>query len=305
MTPPALSNSTTVDARRALQELNSPFTRLRRVGDRRNIHWLVDGPKGRVVLRRYAPDRSQDDVTYELRLLEYLDRRGWPVPVSLAPSLEISGARWCLFRYIPGRPRAPRTAAGLQAEQLKRGNLLARLHVDMAEFASAGQRDGWRRADEGLWDRKGKPSAGEVLREFERHDPEAGRIFRTYADKAEARLAELLPEAPDPIVIHGDFAPWNIRYSKGLPAGIIDFDSAHLDLRVADFALSWRGKYPYVIEGYERESPIEAIEKELIVPVYWAWVIASAIGGIDAGKVTAEGTQWAVTHLLRTHLDAC
>lgn len=305
MTEPASSNSTTVDARRALQALNSRFTRLRRVGDRRNIHWLVDGPKGRVVLRRYASDRSEEDVTYELKLLEHLDRRGWPVPVSLALPIEVSGARWCLFRYIPGRPRVPRTATGLREEQRQRGKLLARLHADMAEFASAGQRSGWRRADEGLWTRKDKPSAGDVLREFERHDPEAGRIFRTYADKAEARLAELLPLAPDPIVIHGDFAPWNIRYSKGLLAGIIDFDSAHLDLRVADFALSWRGKYSGVIEGYERVFSLQAIEKELIVPVYWAWVIASVVGGIDAGKVTAEGPQWAVTLLLRTKLEAC
>lgn len=286
-----------------LGRLDIDVSRLRRVGDRRNIHWIVDGPQDRVVLRRYASDRSYEDVGYELRLLERLVERGWPVPVAVSSPLEASGRIWCLFRYIPGRSPSPRSARGIREEQRRRGRLLARLHADLADLASVGQRDGWRRADEGLLERGGKPPVNEVLRRFERVHPEEGRIFRSYADKADERLAALLPKAPKPIVIHGDFAPWNMRYSKGKLVGVLDFDSAHMDLRVADFALSWRGRHAHVIEGYEEESPLEPIERELIVPVYWAWVIAAVVGGIDAGDATPQTAEWAVTHLLRTELD--
>src|SRR5262249_1206751 len=111
-----------------------------------------------------------------------------------------------------------------------------------------------------------------------------------------ARLAALLPHAPAPIPIHGDFTPWNIRYARGRLSGVLDFDAAHLDLRVADFALAWRGRYDEVLSGYEELSPLEPVERELLVPVYWAWVIGSAVAGLDAGELN---TEWAVRHLLR------
>lgn len=292
-----------MDAQELLRRFDIRKPRLRQVGDRRNIHWIVDALEGRVVLCRYASDRSRGDVAYELRLLEYLDGRGWPVPVPLSPLVEASGALWCLFTYIRGRAPRPRSSAGVLDEQRRRGRLLARLHSEMAALGSMGQREGWRRADEGLWDRTGRPPANDILRQYEHLHPEPGLILRAYADKASERLAHLLPEAPEPTVIHGDFAPWNMRYERGSLLGIIDFDSAHLDLRVADFALSWRGQYAHLLEGYEEESPLEPIERELIVPVFWAWVIASAVGGIEAGDTTAQTTEWAVTHLLRTDLD--
>lgn len=258
---------------------------LRRVGARRNIHWVADGPQGRLVLCQYAADRSHADVAYELRLLEHLNSRGWPVPVPVAPLIEYSGAIWGLFTHVLGRPPRPRSESGARAEQKKQGRLLARLHAAMADLITIGQREGWRRADEGLWERSGKADSDEVLRHYERLHPEPGRILRTYRDAANKRLTELLPHAPDPIVIHGDFAPWNLRYVKGMLSGILDFDSAHLDLRVADFALSWRGKHVGVIEGYEDESRLSAVERGLIVPVFWAWVVSSAVAGIDAGDV--------------------
>jgi Ser/Thr protein kinase RdoA (MazF antagonist) len=121
--------------------------------------------------------------------------------------------------------------------------------------------------------------------------------LRRYAVRMKERLDELLPHAPAPVVIHGDLTPWNIRYARGSLSAVLDFDAAHLDLRVADFALSWRGQYEEVVRGYEEVWPLEPAERELIVPVYWAWVIASAVAGLDAG---ATSTEWAVRHLLRT-----
>lgn len=48
--------------RKVLGKLGVRASRLRRVGDRRNIHWVVHGPEGRLVLCRYASDRPPEDV---------------------------------------------------------------------------------------------------------------------------------------------------------------------------------------------------------------------------------------------------
>lgn len=275
-------------------------SRLRRVRRGRNTHWIVDAGSDRVVLRKYAAECSPDEVQYEVRLLQHLDRLGWPVPVRLAEPLTTDEAIWCLFSYLPGRALAPRSVAGKIEEQRQRGRLLARLHRDLADLTSLGQRAGWLRADEGLFRRPGWPAAGDVLKSYERLDPEGGRILREYSDRSSQRLNELLGDATSPIAIHGDFAPWNLRYAHGKLSGVLDFDLAHLDLRVADFALSWRGRYDAVILGYEDISPLEPVERELLVPVYWAWMIVGAVMDIDSGNGSPE---WALTHLLRQPLD--
>lgn len=286
----------TTGPRGVLLRMGIHASRIRRIAQRANTHWLVDAPDRRIVLRRYAPGRSPDDVAYELRLMERLARRGWPAPIPIAPPVEAGGRVWCALRYLPGRAPAPRSSAGDRAEQRRRGRLLAHLHADMADFAAHGQRPGFIRADAGLIDRPGRPPAGEVLARFERASPDQGRILRVHAERTRERLDALLPHAPAPIVIHGDFAPWNLRYAGGKLSAVLDFEFAHVDLRVADFALAWRARHDDVLRGYEEVSPLEPVERELLVPIYCAWIISAAVAGIDAGETGAE---WTVRHLLR------
>lgn len=288
-------------AREVLSVLGVEASRTRCVRRGRNTHWIVRTASERVVLRKYAADCGEREVAYELQLLAHLDRRGWPVPMVLRPPVRAAGAIWCLFSYLPGRGLAPRSRAGRTKEQRQRGRLLARLHADMADLAHLGQRSGWLRTDEGLFERRTRRSKSELFREYERRDPVAGRLLRQYSDRASQRLTELSPHAPDPIVIHGDFAPWNLRYRSGELVGVLDFDVAHLDLRVADFALSWRGRHDGVIEGYEEVSPLGPIERELLVPIYWAWMTACAAIDIEEGNGSPD---WALEHLQRQPTDA-
>lgn len=287
--------------RHVLRSLGFEAQRIRLVSHRENAHWVADGAAGRVVLRRYGPARSLDDVSYEHRLLRHLATRDWPVAAPLEPPLISGGFIWCVFPYLLGRRPSPRSPNGIVAEQRARGRLLAQLHQEMASLAELGQRVGWRRADQGLFDRPDQPPVEAVLRKHARESPDEGQVLLTYAGRTQERLARLLPDAPPPIVIHGDLAPWNLRYVRGTLSAVLDFDAAHLDLRVADFALSWRGRHGEVIRGYEESSPLEPVEWELLLPVYWAWVIGSAVAGIESGATEVE---WAVRQLLRTNLDA-
>ena len=293
----AHSDSGVIDPRGVLDAMGIRVSRIRFIAHRENTYWMVETPGRRVVLRRYAPGRLHGEVSYELRLLEHLDGRGWPVPVPIAPLVKAGGPIWCAFRYMSGRAPAPRSVAGAHAEQRRRGRLLAQLHASMEDLVDMGQRPGWRRADEGLFERTDQLPVDEVLSLYERAYPEEGGILRAYADRVCERLAALLPYAPAPVVIHGDLTTSNIRYARGTLSAVLDFDAAHRDLRVADFALSWRGHYDDVVRGYEEVSPLEPVERELLRSIYWAWVIASAVAGIDAGETN---TDWALKQLLRS-----
>ncbi len=284
------------DWRDTLRHFNVTPTAVRRIRRGRNIHWVVRTATAPVVLRRYASDCTPAGVAYELAVLAHLGERGWPVPPLLAPAVVSHCGIWCLFGYLGGRRRSLRSAAGRRTDDVLRGRLLAELHADLADIKHLGQRDGWRTTPEGLFDRTGKQPANDVLQEYASRDPETGRLLLEYLDEATKRLSELMPEAPEPIVIHGDFTPWNLRFAAGRLSGVLDFDITHLDLRVADFALSWRGRYDGVLEGYEQVSPLSDIERELLIPVYWAWMIAVALWSIEEGNGDPE---WAVAHLVR------
>ncbi len=151
-----------------------------------------------------------------------------------------------------------------------------------------------------MFDRPERRPAAEVFRDYAAKDPEAARILLDYESRTRERLNVLASNAPEPIVIHGDFAPWNMRYRAGRLSALFDFDLAHLDLRVADFALSWRGKHDDILVGYESEAPLQEIEHELLVPIYWAWMLAGAVLDIEEGNGSPE---WALTHLLRQPTD--
>ena len=104
--------------------------------------------------------------------------------------------------------------------------------------------------------------------------------------------------APDwpGVTVHGDFTPWNLRFKNGRLSGILDFELAHWDHRVGDFALSWRGKYDEIVHAYAEVSPLKAEEWELITPVWWAHLIEGACRDLVKG-VRDDG--WTIRKLLQ------
>ena len=125
-----------------------------------NTHWIVDTLNYRVVLRQYSSDRTIPEIMYELALLSYLENKGWPVPIALAPPVKQFGSIWVIFRFMPGRKRTPKTEKGSRLELRQRGRLLAELHQDTAGFMQAKQRTGWLGAERGMRVRTGKEEKG-------------------------------------------------------------------------------------------------------------------------------------------------
>jgi Ser/Thr protein kinase RdoA (MazF antagonist) len=257
------------------------------LGGRINQHWLVEERGERLVLKCWTnPD---DDVAYELRLLARLAGLGCPVAPAVAELAELGGQHWCLFPFLPGEPPSTRDPL---AEQRARGRLLAEFHADLSRIDDPGQRRGWRRCEEILAD----PTLDRVLAEHAAERAEEVRLLRWHLERARERIAGLRAWDRPGMAIHGDFAPQNLRFQNGRLSGILDFELAHRDHRIADFALSWRGKHDAIVEGYTEISPLDPEEWALLTPMWWAWLIDGACKDLAAG---IWGDDWVIRHLLR------
>lgn len=269
------------------------------LGGRINRHWLVDAQGKQFVLRCWGRSPlvdgaalHDDSIHYEVRLVEALAALGWPVAPSVVGPIEIVGQRWSLAPFLPGAlPAMDGPLHGGREEQRARGRLLAEFHGGMAQVPDLGQRPGWRRCEEIL----GDPALDAVLAQNERERTEEVSILRWHLEQAREQIAGLSLQDRPGIIVHGDFTPWNLRFTEGRLSGILDFELAHSDHRVGDFALSWRGKYDEFVLGYAEVSPLEPEEWALITPLWWAQLIHLACLDMKAG-IKDDG--WIINKLL-------
>nr|WP_285891261.1 aminoglycoside phosphotransferase family protein [Paenibacillus pasadenensis] len=260
------------------------------MGGRFNQHWLVNFRGEQLVLRRWWLN-SAPDIDYELRLLTSIAKLGWPVAPAVNEPIELSSYFWCLFPYLSGDPPP---VENRMMEQRTRGELLAKFHTSLAQLTGFEQRENWRRCEEIL----GDLTLDRILSENDQKRPEEISILRWHLDRARERIIELKPQIRSGIIIHGDFTPWNLRFKDGCLSGILDFELAHWNHRIADFALSWRGVHDEVIHAYNDFSPLEPEEWELITPMWWAWLIESACRDMAKG-ILIDYDGWIIKHLLR------
>ena len=257
------------------------------LGGRLNQHWLVNRRGESLVLRRWSA--TPNDLEYEAKLLERVAVLGWPVAPILERCVDAAGRDWSLSAFLKGQPAADRNSP---REQRRRGRLLAELHSSLETVADLGQREGWRRGEDILQDATLEP----LLIAFERTDPQEARALLWHLERARTLIAPLAPRVRAGIAVHGDFTPWNLLFQDGQLTGILDFELAHSDHRIADFALSWRGQYDDVIHAYFEVSPLEPEEWALLTPLWWAQLIESACHNLRAG-IRDDG--WILKMLLR------
>jgi Ser/Thr protein kinase RdoA (MazF antagonist) len=137
---------------------------------------------------------------------------------------------------------------------------------------------------------------------YERLRPREGHIMRWHLDWARTAFAKLDLQDAETVVLHGDFARWNLLFHDDRLTGILDFEASHRNYRVADFALSWRGDQDEVLAGYAEVQPLSELDWQLLVPVFWSWLFLGLkphIADILSGKVPPHGFDWQIKHLLR------
>jgi Ser/Thr protein kinase RdoA (MazF antagonist) len=241
-------------------------------GGQRNRHWLVARGAERLVLRRW--DVAGANLEWEINLLERVHALGWPVARALEMVADERGTAWSLHPHLRGEPATDKNSL---REQSTRGRLLAEFHRSLETLNDLPQRPGWRRGEDILADQTLETT-------FEAHpDAKEARVFLWHLESARALIAPLEPALRPSQVVHGDFTPWNLLFDGRRLSGILDFELAHTDHRIADFALAWRGSYDDVIRAYEEVSPLEDEERALLTPLWWAYLLEGAAKYIRDG----------------------
>lgn len=263
------------------------------LGGRRNQHWLVQSGASRFVVRGYWVE-AWSDIGYELEVLRELRAMGWPVPTIVEAPISWEGRTWCLFTWLPGEPPDP---AGSPLERRARGRLLAELHDATVLISGMGQRGGFCRSDEFVQD----PELIPLIQGYERVCPTEGHVLRWHLAEAQEMFGRLHLDGAESLILHSDFAPWNLLFQDGRLTGILDFEATHLNYRVADFALSWRGDQDEVIDGYQEVHKLTDLDWDLLVPIYWAWTLLGVKKAIQAMQDGGPPPtfDWEIKHLLK------
>lgn len=265
---------------------------VRCLGGRANEHWLVERGAAHFVLRGYAAEQL-GDIAYELAVLRRLHAMGWPVPELVDDPLQCGGRKWCLFTLLPGTPRVRSPEEGRA-----RGRILAELHASTVHLVDMGQRDGYSMSDALICG----PELLDAVRAYEAIRPAEGHLLRWHLDRAREAIAGAETDTANLLVVHGDFAPWNLLFDGDKLTGVLDFEFTHLNYPVADFALSWRGTYDEVIDGYQEARPLSDREIEMVVPVFWAWLfigVRDEIAAMLDGRTPVHGFEWQSKQLMR------
>lgn len=264
----------------------------RRVGHQyTNDHWRVTAVDGAFFLRRSAPNRTRDAVDSEVTILKELAAGGWPVPRPLGEPMSAGARVWAAFEALPGGPRRPRSDRGWRDERRARGRLLGELHGAMADLPVRGQRPGFERAERSF-DRLDDQLVGLV-----RTHPEEARLLGRHLDETRRTLDALDAAAQPAQLVHGDFSTWNLLFSRGQLSGVLDFDLSHLNHRVADFAISWRGVHNDIVRGYNEVNPLTPWDWQLLVPAFRAWYLWQAAEKLVGPVIPAPQLGFVLGHL--------
>jgi Ser/Thr protein kinase RdoA (MazF antagonist) len=267
-----------------------------RLGGDRNVHWRLYTDDLRYVLRCYRADRDEAAIAYEAAVIGHLAPAGWPVAAPIGAPLRHAGRTFALFPTLPGRPGAKTEPAGAQR---RRGELLGRLHGDLAGLA-IGQRPGWTRVDEFV--RASAPSIIEAARRRLADRP----ALRDVLVEQTAGTAQALADVPADLpvsVLHGDFAPWNLLWRGAELTGLIDFDDVRLDLRAVDVAIARRRDRDGVFSGYRDVAGLSAAEVALLAPLWRGYTLIFVADLLRAGDVNGpvlSALEWCATEMAAT-----
>lgn len=271
--PPACPPRSVVAAHWGITPLRSV-----RLGGDRNVHWRLSTADSRYILRCYRADRNATAIAYEAAVIAHLAAAGWPVAQPIGPPLQVEGRTFALFPQLAGRPGG---RAELVPAQLRRGELLGRLHADLAGLA-LGQRTGWQRVDEFV-----VSAAEPIARAAADRLADRPALRDSLVGHATRTLLALrgVPADLPCTVVHGDFAPWNLLWHGGGLTGLIDFDDVRFDLRAVDVAIARRRDRDGVPAGYRGAPPLSDVEVSLLGPLWRGYTLIFVADLLRAAEI--------------------
>jgi homoserine kinase type II len=187
----------------------------------KNEHLRVAAGEGVHYLRRSYRSKPQAELAGQLRLMRLLRDRGFPAPEVVSVSsgrdhAELDGRLWIATRGVEGTPFNDASTAHVRAM----GRTLARYHQTVADLPAAVT----------------EPAVLVELR-TRANDDGVDPALRTRTAHLVAQLIAVLPHLPR-VVVHGGARRGSLVFNGSEVAGVLDFDSAHADVRVLDLAVA-------------------------------------------------------------------
>jgi homoserine kinase type II len=197
------------------------WTSISPVSGGKNEHLRVAAADGIHYLRRSYRTKARNELTGQLRLMRLLRDRGFPAPEVVptctgADYVELSGRLWIATRGVEGTPFDD----GSQEHVRALGRTLARYHRVVADQPAV----------------VAEPA---VLSELRSRGSERDiePALRARTARLVERLTGLLPDLPR-VVVHGGARRGSLVFAGDQVVGVLDFDSAHPDVRVLDLAVA-------------------------------------------------------------------
>jgi aminoglycoside phosphotransferase (APT) family kinase protein len=292
------------DGVRAVLSEDGEVTLTAVVGGASRETWLVEGERGRWVLRR-DPEGSVSlvPIAEEFALIDLARAADVPVPepIALEPAGGRFGSAGMLMSFVEGTSVAPRILRKPELE-VARGNLtnqlgeaLARIHsIDPVDLAGVLPEPG------------GDPTLTQI-EEWERQLDEIGEPLPA----VELGLRWLRANASEPVeprLVHGDFRLGNFIVDENGLAAVIDWELAHLGDPAEDIGWlcirSWRfgndgqpvagvGNLDEFLAAYQ-EAGGDAVDRERVR--YW-----EAFGNVKWAVICARQAHDHLTGVRRSH----
>ena len=192
----------------------------------KNEHVRLRTDDGMVFLRRSYRSKRRDELREQLALMRRLRAGGLPVPAVVPTTdgedhAEIQGRLYTVTREIAGEPYDDASDQHLHLF----GETLAAYHRLVRPLPTG----------------DGQPG---LIEELERHselhgesEPHADSELAEHARQVARDLRRLLPQLPR-LIVHGGARRGSLLFAGDAVVGVLDFDSAHPDVRVLDLAVA-------------------------------------------------------------------
>ncbi|MEM7034802.1 MAG: phosphotransferase [Chloroflexota bacterium] len=267
-----------------------------------SLNFILTTDQGKFVFRKHS--LSEDTVAHEYEVLSFLEKRNFPAPQMRLTKdgkawVTIEGDLYSMYTFVDGFCPANFiwTPSGRKDVIQLAGEALGNFHkaVDGLTPSSykwdAYQPNENKRWRDGAVYREAFVDIRALLAQSGVSTP-VDDFARTHIDAIEQMLnAEARVEGCSElskVVIHGDYAPWNILFQRGrrLPF-ILDFNSARLDLKIFDvilgtFFFAWHqghldpSRALAFQQGYIKANALNAAEIELASDVF-QWVMGRSM----------------------------
>lgn len=244
-------------------------------------YWEVQAPSGRYFLKRFYNWYPPASIQYMHSVMAHLTGRGLPVPQWVPDSTtgasfaEAAGASWALYHALDGRTA---TRQDWMWGRPKAAEMLASLHLALQTCQPEGEEfHPW-----GAWT---LDTVDRVLESWQPHPDLPPDLLGHVRDRLATRyFAELYPELPK-LVVHGDYVAANVLWKgdsiNSSVSGVLDFERAHKDTALFDFAWGLGDRRPPLLRAavatYSRTRPLSAVEREAMPEA----LLLGALMGID------------------------